>query len=372
MKKILIVGEKYSENLGDGVICDTVCNYYNNDYILKIIDLSGRVTWTNSNNYFSLKKEMFSYLKRYIKIILNFFKYKKYGKNLTKIINDFNILFDNTVNEFNPDVILFAGGQLFNDTFINQINYICKYADKNNIKVVFNSIGYGNLLSNNLLKSILNSDSVEYISVRDNYKIISELTSKNIIDNYDSAIICRNYYKTSINNSKCLGIGIMYSPKQSPHKQIKFWNSFIKLLSKNNIDFKLFTNGSTHDQSFAEYILKKNNLDKNKYLVTKPNKPEELINIINSFNSIISMRLHSLIIAYSYNIPSLSITWDNKVNTFFEKIGCKNRCLSFRLEEEKILDFIKNYNNYNYDENIKRKIVLSTIENLNTIKDIIS
>ena len=28
MKKVLIVGEVYSENLGDGVICEVVNNFY--------------------------------------------------------------------------------------------------------------------------------------------------------------------------------------------------------------------------------------------------------------------------------------------------------------------------------------------------------
>ena len=158
----------------------------------------------------------------------------------------------------------------------------------------------------------------------------------------------------------------MLTYKKTILSQLIFWKKMLKKLIKQKREFKIFTNGSNTDQLFAKYLLKKMNLDEKKYLVNKPRKPEELINTINSFNQIISMRLHSLIIAYSYDIPSIAISWDKKVNAFFDKINRHKLCFNL-FECEKIL----NAEIEAYDLEKKKEIMAKIEENLENIKNIL-
>ena len=43
MKNVLIIGELYSDNLGDGIICNIVCEILH-DYNIEMLDLSGIFT----------------------------------------------------------------------------------------------------------------------------------------------------------------------------------------------------------------------------------------------------------------------------------------------------------------------------------------
>ena len=64
MKNILIVGEVYSDNLGDGVICEVVNGFLKKNYNTKYFDLSGRTSYCEKD-----KKEEFNYIKQETKAI---------------------------------------------------------------------------------------------------------------------------------------------------------------------------------------------------------------------------------------------------------------------------------------------------------------
>lgn len=63
-----------------------------------------------------------------------------------------------------------------------------------------------------------------------------------------------------------------------------------------------------------------------------------LVKTISRFQSIISFRLHSHIIAASLGIPSVAVVWDDKVRGFFGKIGHPERCCTLLDGPEKILN----------------------------------
>lgn len=54
MKKVLLVGEIYSENLGDGVLCQCVefliKKYFNKEVMIDYLDLSGRKSYNLKPN----------------------------------------------------------------------------------------------------------------------------------------------------------------------------------------------------------------------------------------------------------------------------------------------------------------------------------
>lgn len=371
MKKILLIGEKYSSNLGDGIICDTVNDLLlSNNYNLYMMDISGRTQFVEDLNDFNLKKEYIVYFKMFVKKILSIFGYNKMGKNLNRIFNDFKLNFDNLVNNNNFDYIVFVGGQMFIDTFINQIEYICHYAEKNNVGIIFNSCGTGNILNKNSLQNILNSKSVKYISVRDGRDELNKYTNNIINTCCDNAICCSNIYGKENNDTKYSGVGIMFSTLQSPLKQVHFWKKTIKQLIDENVSFKLFTNGSYKDYCFVKYILNSLNLEEKKFLLDQPKEPIELVEQIRKFDKVLSMRLHSMIVSYSYDIPAIAICWDKKVNTFFSKIGLENNCYNLNSNPKDIVKHFISLDSKTIDKKIKKELLNEVSNNIENIKNI--
>lgn len=372
MKNILLIGEKYSSNLGDGIICDTV------EFLLKdknfnivTLDISGRSSFENDCNSFSLIKEYKVYFKSLIKKGLSILGYNRMGKNLLKIFSDFRKSFDDSVSEMHYDYIIFAGGQMFIDTFIHQINYVCAYGEKNNVKIIFNCCGTGKILNKKVLAEILNSKAVNYISVRDGSDLLKKYTDKDIIKCCDNAVYASYVYDSKKINSYSNGIGIMFSTLQSPLKQIRFWGKVLKKLINDNTEFVLFTNGSYKDYCFAKYLLSIFNLDTKKYLLSRPVTSEELVSQISSFDKILSMRLHSMIVAYSFDIPSIAICWDNKVKSFFSEIGLSNNCYTLDSNVNVIIKKLNKINKDTIDEKIKQNKLIEIKNNINSIKKIV-
>ena len=92
--------------------------------------------------------------------------------------------FDNKIAEYSPDCILFAGGQMFIDSFFSQIIYVLKYCEKNNIPVFFNACGCSNkvfLYEKRYMKKILKNSCVKYISLRDKYDIFKKYDRRNVL-----------------------------------------------------------------------------------------------------------------------------------------------------------------------------------------------
>jgi polysaccharide pyruvyl transferase WcaK-like protein len=96
----------------------------------------------------------------------------------------------------------------------------------------------------------------------------------------------------------------------------------IKKLKKLGYEVKLFTNGAISDQKFIEQLKEYMKLGKSfdKMVEPRPEKAKDLINLISSYDVVLGTRLHSNIISYSLEIPTVSIVWNNK-QLMFSKIN---------------------------------------------------
>lgn len=328
MKKILLIGEYFSSNLGDGVLCTVVENILKhslNDCEVEIFDLSlNKAFRQNDSIKFKLIKKQLSFWKKNATDRL--LKCNQRNRNDLK---KFEMLFDQKMKDVS--IIVFPGGQMFNDTFINKISIVVQKAENKGIPVLFNACGFANYVSNDLLKQlkvVLESKVVKMISVRDGYEYIRKMNIPCCVsDTGDTALLTNKYFKLYETKKNIVGLGVMFSKNQSPIVQIKLWDSILKKIINEKISFKVFCNGNPYDYGFAKYILKRNGLDEKKYLESNPTTPDQLVNLIYQYSSIISMRLHSLIIATSFNIPAIAISWDKKVEEFYKKINMKDYCV---------------------------------------------
>ena len=86
----------------------------------------------------------------------------------------------------------------------------------------------------------------------------------------------------------------------------------------------LFTNGAEEDEQFLGRIV--DDGDRKAYLrdgllsiAPHPQTPEELVANLSRPSVVVAHRLHANIIAYSLGIPSVGLSWDQKVDSFFSE-----------------------------------------------------
>jgi len=211
---------------------------------------------------------------------------------------------------------------------------------------VFNACGFGEIKSNlmlRLFKSALNKKNVYKISMRDSVKRIEKLlTNQNkekLVKSYDVGLWAKDVYGIDVNNkTDIIGIGVISTPKTSHLVYDQIRNIIVELNAR-KLKWQLFCNGSINDFKMAIRIASSLDYDST-VVASRPQSPRELVELISSFKSIISFRLHSHIIAASLNTPSIALSWDNKLDQFFESIGFSNRCVNINLNHKDIIDLL--------------------------------
>lgn len=333
MKRILLVGEHYSENLGDGILCQCtdylIKKYFKSEVLVEYLDLSGRKYFNkkpNQNNILLKWKNLQYFILEKIGL-MNFYKSYRKKKKVNKLKSN--------VKNVDYDVIIIAGGQLIGGNFINKIERVFEFYP--NVVKVFNSVGgNGSIISEKFFsEDRIKKNNIRGVTFRD-----SEINLSNIYcdKTFDTAILCNKVFSGGTKaQSEIVGLGIMKAQNFSEYQQLLFWKKLIKILKYNNKNFKLFTNGDPNDYDFAKKVLNDNNLNK-KFLIDRPIYPHELIKDIIQFKSIVSFRMHSHVIAYSYGIPSIAVKWDQKIESFFKKNNYSERIIDICEKETVIYD----------------------------------
>lgn len=375
-KKILVVGEYYSENLGDGIICENVKYILTSafpDAEIKISDIMGRTnfedmdheTFSTTVNYQSKREKFKSYLTDkkgtglgylYERLI-----YRKWKKEREEgLANIRNVLSE----QF--DLVVFAGGQLLYEPFVIPIEEHLKLLNEKETPIIFNGCGIGTFNNKYILKrfnKILNNSNIKSITVRDyvnevNKKILTNSSLK-AIKTSDPALFTKETYGiTEIQTRKTVGLGIIH--RNNPEfmsKQKKLYKEIILLLEKKGQDWELFCNGEIIDQEFAYELVQEMKFPKSKVAI-RTTRPHELVDLIATYDSIISFRLHSHIVATSLRIPSIGMTWDKKVNFFFESFNGGSRCFNVDSTAQDIVSKLNEIDNSPLDG-----IVLSNSKN---------
>ena len=311
------------------------------------LDLSGRNNWEDeiknniqdenvkdSPSAFSINTNgTKSYLYKVYEWLYKKMLDSKFSNLFYEVIRLKNI--NQKLNEYrgsNIDIAIFAGGQLFMDYFVFSIYLLQKKLTNKNVPISFNCCGVGKMESGFkrlLLKKILNSKNVKYISVRDNVELFREtyINKRQVNRVFDPALVVNEYFDFEEKNNNKIGLGVIHPNvcrnngiNISDEQFITLWKSIINSLEDKGYSWGLFTNGSAEDYQFAELLVDILNLNKDK-LAPKPHRPAQLINQIASFKSIISFRLHSHIISYSLGKVSVGFIWDEKVLEFAKSIN---------------------------------------------------
>lgn len=354
--KIAVIGLYYATNLGDAVICDCVAKWLCDEYPqaqIDVIDITGSTRFEEEQpvSLRILRKRQKNLRKDYW-LTRHGFSDKVYYWSSQNVKNR-ECFYEQTANK-RYDMAVFAGGQLFMDWLSLYICEFVKAFAKVGTPVYFNACGVGISVSNKIkeeLKNCMNMDNVRFISSRDDVATISTRyleKDKTAVWTYDPALWTKETYGVSIKqeaeHGKCsadsgvIGLGVMHCSQIPAKKLIRFWCKVIKELERRRIPWKLFCNGAMDDYQLGCHILEKLHLNKEKYLCLCAKRPKQLAAQIAGFRGLISFRLHSHIIAASYEIPAVAILWDDKLRFFYQHLNHPERCMTVGASAKEVVD----------------------------------
>ncbi|WP_295841141.1 polysaccharide pyruvyl transferase family protein [uncultured Apibacter sp.] len=352
--EIIIAGEWNSPNLGDEVICKTFTHLIYQRLppgsLIHTLDISAvRLNYIQYKTYKILKKIKFN-------LGENYYKYRR-KKTVEKDIK--KLLKYNNINK-----VIIPGGALIQQYFSKSLEVVIKNCSYYNVPVFFNACGYGfnDEKSSSIFRWIFMQKCVKEITTRDD---LSCLIKDNIKIVPDIAIVSNLYYNLVKikNDNNLIGINILdyYYYKKCSNDKISSEDynnkviSMIKLLSM-NYTIRLFTNGDHSDDRYLKWVYSQVK-DLEVTIELRPVNGFELTKIISQFSFIIGFRLHSLIIAYSFDIPTIGIAWDNKLFDFGKMIDNDNIYYLSDINLNNLNSLIKNKLNkkFNFDRKIELK-----------------
>ncbi|MCI6731552.1 MAG: polysaccharide pyruvyl transferase family protein [Lachnospiraceae bacterium] len=364
--KILVLGSYYSPNLGDGVICICTAEKLRQMFPAAEVIIEDVLDRKEFDPGIENKIEFLKKRRNRQKLREIATKYFHWDKVFSS--HQFGLQANwehiEQIGNQSWDIVVFAGGQLFMDSYGLIVAEYLEYFNKQNTPVFFHAMGTGPSDSKkiqDILKNALTLDCVKMISSRDNVDKIRTVYKQQAKVTFDPALDSSNVFQiTKKKDADTIGLGMMFTNSISTEKAVKFWIELIRELNRQGHKWKIFVNGSLSDVAFARYVVSvmpelKKPLEA--YMVSVPGTPDELIKTVSQFRSLISFRLHSHIIAASLDIPSIAVVWDEKLNFFMEKIGCKERCCQVTEKPVQILEKLSSAEKQGYDREFLEKQV---------------
>ena len=247
------------------------------------------------------------------------------------------------------DLILFSGGAMFgfnNLGSFDAIDTITAIAEEKSIPVVFSSMGINNMHADEesgaRLNAILKRKCVKAMSVRETAEVFTpfaEGCSFDIVSVCDPAVWAKHVYRREVQevrNAKkrrIVGLNIVRGglfkangKKWTLDSEEAFIKGLIALFEQKDIEYRLFTNGSVLDNNSMGYIAKRIGVPDDKLIV--PDSTREVVHAIAGFDAVVAVRMHSAIISYALDVPSVDLVWNEKIPYFYQNIGYPDRAVA--------------------------------------------
>lgn len=356
---ILLLGACDSGNLGDPVICDCVASWLRSHFPmarLTVRDVYHRPSRkTVDEPPMAVLRELSAKL-WIIRIATTA------GVDLTCHFEqrrvESGLEFIETTCAGDYDAVVFAGGQMFMDRYALFLEAHVQRFRQKNIPIFFNACGTGPAFSPKIarrLKQTLTDPCVKYASCRDDVKLVNRRYGP-CRETFDPALTAASVYNVRRKeNADTIGLGVIFNVAVSEKKQTRFWQKLVRELDRRGQKWQFFTNGDPADMAYAREILASLPEYRGReaaLLHSRDTEPKALLETIAGFQSIISFRLHSHILAASLDVPSVAMVWDEKLPTFFKKIGHPERCFRVDSDPTAVLDALERAEREGYDREL--------------------
>ncbi len=332
MKKILLVNQGHSSNLGDKLINEVMTNILceNNEVLHAPFIPTEKDSEIGCNDISSFN------IKSTNIFIDSFKKFIKKSKLITAIGLDYKYqkAIYNIIKDKKIDAVVIGGGELlatfipFNSALYSWIKIIRKnYKD---IPIIIYGVS-GTKPKNKFFDKRLNYilTSCDFINVRDHATESFINNSYKIRTNYspDCVFSYRELNKDSIIKNKENILSIMIYDYDSLHgklsfsNKIEYFNYWYDLL-ENNIQYKdivLLAYTTEEDRicskEFLNFILNNKNI-KYEVRLAEYNDVYGLIDVVKKSRSIITGRMHAMILAKQYETDIIPFIFKEKIETF--------------------------------------------------------
>ena len=247
------------------------------------------------------------------------------------------------------DLILFSGGAMFgfnNLGSFDAIDAITALAEEKGVPVVFSSLGINNMHANDesgaRLNEILRRTCVRAMSVRETVDAFTPFTEGcgfEVVSVCDPAVWTKHVYRKEILEAKkakkrrTVGLNVVRGglfkangKKWTLDDEAAYFGGLVKLFDEKGIDYRFFTNGSVLDNNSMAYIARQIGVSDEKLI--SPDSTREVVCAIAGFDAVLAIRMHSAIISYALDIPSIDMVWNEKIPYFYQNIGYPERALN--------------------------------------------
>lgn len=341
--RIVIAGETFSYNLGDGVIADSMeflARHLKPTLDVTLLDISARTGYGPENSRAARRMRQHGVRSR-----------PPYEFNLLKwylVRRRRSLLLWRPILA-KAERLIIGGGQLLMD---NQLDFPLKLSlladEARSRRLPYHVLACGvgarwSLLGHRLVASVL--DHAASVDVRDQVSkehLCHYFKKVNATVSFDPAIWAAAVYGRPETARPVVGLGIIgmrevlvYADdgaSNKPRDMLAFWLETIAALQRAGFSVELFTNGSFSDDEMANRILERlaeAGLEPCR-LAPRPRSPRDLAHLVASYSAIVAARLHACITATSYRVPVVGLAWDAKVPAFFARIGRSRLCHDIR------------------------------------------
>lgn len=243
------------------------------------------------------------------------------------------------------DAIYFAGGGLFGLSYLNFFDHlerITAIAEHHEVPVIFSSMGLNNMGAEDgrvdAISDILKKSCVRALSVRENLPLFEKVVTGAPFEAQqvaDPAVWTKYVYGlTDVVPDGALGINVvrggLFAANQRRWGLTAEMNYLLGLLqTAQAADWRtrLYTNGSLDDNNTLRFFAREHDVVSDQVIL--PQTTREVVEAIASCSAIASIRMHSSIIAYSFDIPTIALAWNDKLPHFYEAIGHPDRVIPF-------------------------------------------
>jgi polysaccharide pyruvyl transferase WcaK-like protein len=345
--KVVTFNVKYSPNLGDGVIAECLEAELARrlpDIRIEALDLSGRTDRDNparsGRRVFALKalQKMPAILRDVlVEGLLRLHVRRKCRPVWSKALRD-------------ADLAIVGGGQLIQDSDLNfpvKLSFVASECRQNNVPIALFGLGVAESRSRRgaaLISSLLHSDELVFAGVRDGESAgrLGRRGVKDVVVTPDPGLLASRLWPLSVRRPRkrpLVGVGITHPVVLQHHGKgqpddttIKdLYRGLIRRLLASGYDVTCFSNGAQEDRACLDDVVGSITTNAGERLTRGPDcrTPRELAELVGSFDAVIAHRLHACILAYSYRVVHVGLSWDPKLAAFFANVGRSRYLVDF-------------------------------------------
>lgn len=290
------------------------------------------------------------------------------------------------------DRVIVGGGQLLQDNrlaFPLAIHTVVTQAEEQLVPVDFFSVGVGarwSKLAAYLLRRSLLAENVGKVMCRDELsatrlRTICPDASGKIGITYDAVLGLDDLPRVSTPGTT-IGLCLMHphairiaSVREVAAKtdlMIEFWSEIALQLLQCGHEIRLFTNGAPKDQQFAasvmEAIQSSNSPSGTAVLLPRPRSPKELVELIAQFGVVVAHRLHANIVSTLLGIPNVALEWDAKVEDFMAYSAQRERFIRSGSTPAEVVDVVRRaVGTRGLDDNLRQKFLSRLQDDLSSV-----